>query len=244
MLKVSPLRSSWNLPDLRRGFVETIPLGIGVTIYGLVYGMLGRQGVLPFWMIPAMSLIVFAGSSQILAAEMMISGASPLSVITTVLVVNLRHVVMSADMAVHVQDESAGKKALAAFFLTDEAYAVSYAHFQREKGTISYILGAGLDIYLFWALSSVAGYWFGNLVPPILEPAFGFAMAAAFLSMLVPAVRNLPVLAAVLVSAATAVCGSLWLSGKWYILLAAFTGSAAGFLLENLRNKRKKEVTA
>ena len=44
-----------------------------------------------------------------------------------------------------------GKKALAAFFLTDEAYAVSYAHFQREKGTISYILGAGLDIYLFWA---------------------------------------------------------------------------------------------
>lgn len=241
-MKVSPLRSSWNLPDLRRGFVETIPLGIGVTIYGLVYGMLGRQGVLPFWMIPAMSLIVFAGSSQMLAAEMMISGASPLSVITTVLVVNLRHVVMSADMAVHVQGESAGKKALAAFFLTDEAYAVSYAHFQREKGTISYILGAGLDIYLFWALSSVAGYWFGNLVPPILEPAFGFAMAAAFLSMLVPAVRNIPVLAAVLVSAATAVCGSLWLPGKWYILLAAFTGSTAGFLLEECRNKRKKEV--
>lgn len=238
----SPLRSGWNLPDLRRGFMETIPLGIGVTIYGLVYGMLGRQGVLPFWMIPAMSLIVFAGSSQILAAEMMISGASPLSVITTVLVVNLRHVVMSADMAVHVQDEPAGKKALAAFFLTDEAYAVSYAHFQREKGTISYILGAGLDIYLFWALSSVAGYWFGNLVPPILEPAFGFAMAAAFLSMLVPAVRNIPVLSAVLVSAATAVCGSLWLPGKWYILLAAFTGSTAGFLLEECRNKRKKEV--
>ena len=241
-MKSSPLRSGWNLPDLRRGFMETVPLGIGVTIYGLVYGMLGRQGVLPFWIIPAMSLIVFAGSSQILAAEMMISGASPLSVITTVLVVNLRHVVMSADMAVHVQDEPAGKKALAAFFLTDEAYAVSYAHFQREKGTLSYILGAGLDIYLFWALSSVAGYWFGNLVPPILEPAFGFAMAAAFLSMLVPAVRNIPVLAAVLVSAATAVCGSLWLPGKWYILLAAFTGSTAGFLLESLRNKRKKEV--
>ncbi len=228
---------SWDLRELRRGFVDTIPLGIGVTIYGLVYGMLGRQGLLPFWIIPAMSLIVFAGSSQILAVQMMISGASPFSVITTVLVVNLRHVVMSADMSVHVREDSAGKKALAAFFLTDEAYAVSYAHFQREKGSVSYILGCGLDIYLFWALSGVVGYWFGNLVPPLLEPAFEFAMAAAFLSMLVPVVRNWPVLTAVLVSAVTAICGSLWLPGKWYILLSALTGSAAGFLLEEIRNK-------
>ena len=236
----SPLhRGRWNMGELRRGFVQTIPLGIGVTIYGLVYGMMGRQGLLPFWMIPAMSLIVFAGSSQMLAAEMVISGASPLSVMTTVLVVNLRHMVMSADMAVHVQEASAGQKALAAFFLTDEAYAVSYLRFQQEKGSVSYMLGCGLDIYLFWNLSSVAGYWFGNLVPPLLEPAFGFAMAAAFLSMLVPTVRNRPVLIAVLVSAVTAICGSLWLPGKWYILLSALTGSTAAFLAEELRNKRK-----
>lgn len=233
----------WDLRELRRGFVETIPLGIGVTIYGLVYGMLGRQGFLPFWMIPAMSLLVFAGSSQILAVQMMISGASPFSVITTVLVVNLRHVVMSADLAVHVQEDSPRKKALAAFFLTDEAYAVSYAHFQREKGSVSYILGCGLDIYFFWALSGIAGYWFGNLVPPLLEPAFGFAMAAAFLSMLIPVVRNLPVLTAVLVSAVTAICGFLWLPGKWYILLSALTGSTAGFLLEEIRNRPRRTAS-
>ena len=132
-MKSSLLHSrGWNPGELRRGFVQTIPLGIGVTIYGLVYGMMGRQGLLPFWMIPAMSLFVFAGSSQMLAAEMMISGSSPLSVIITVLAVNLRHVVMSADMAAHVREAPAGKKALAAFFLTDEAYAVSYLRFQRE----------------------------------------------------------------------------------------------------------------
>ena len=239
-MKSSLLHSGgWNPGELRRGFVQTIPLGIGVTIYGLVYGMMGRQGLLPFWMIPAMSLFVFAGSSQMLAAEMMISGSSPLSVIITVLAVNLRHVVMSADMAAHVREAPAGKKALAAFFLTDEAYAVSYLRFQREKGSVSYILGCGLDIYLFWNLSSVAGYWFGTLVPPLLEPAFGFAMAAAFLSMLIPTVRSRPALTAVLVSAVTAICGSLWLPGKWYILLSALTGSAAGFLAEELRNRQK-----
>ena len=144
-MKSSLLHSGgWNPGELRRGFVQTIPLGIGVTIYGLVYGMMGRQGLLPFWMIPAMSLFVFAGSSQMLAAEMMISGSSPLSVIITVLAVNLRHVVMSADMAAHVREAPEGKKALAAFFLTDEAYAVSYLRFQREKGSVSYILGCGL----------------------------------------------------------------------------------------------------
>ena len=64
-------------------------------------------------------------------------------------------------------------------------------------------------------------------------------MAAAFLSMLIPTVRSRPALTAVLVSAVTAICGSLWLPGKWYILLSALTGSAAGFLAEELRNRQK-----
>ncbi len=194
-MKSSLLHSrGWNPGELRRGFVQTIPLGIGGHHIwaGIRYdGAAGPPS--PFWMIPAMSLFVFAGSSQMLAAEMMISVPLPLSVIITVLAVNLRHVVMSADMAAHVREGACGeKRRWPPFFLTDEAYAVSYLRFQREKGSVSYILGCGLDIYLFWNLSSVAGYWFGNLVPPLLEPAFGFAMAAAFLSMLIPTVRSRP----------------------------------------------------
>lgn len=56
-------------------------------------------------------------------------------------------------------------------------------------------------------------------------------MAAVFLAMLIPLIQDFPTLAAVLVSLVTAVAGSLYLPGKWYILLAALTGQPGGLRL-------------
>ena len=233
MSKRSSLSNKGHIRALRRGFLDTVPLGIGVTIYGLVYGMMARQAGIPLWMTLGMSLIVFAGSSQMVAVEMLASGAGPLSTMLTILVVNLRHIVMGTDIARFIPGAGKKERALTAFFLTDEAYAVSYTHFQHDlSGGARYVLGCGLNIYLFWGVSGVLGYLGGNRLPPALEPAFGFAMAAAFLSMLVPIIRDRPTLAAVLTAAAVSVAGSLWLPRKWYILLAAFAGSAVGFLLD------------
>lgn len=226
-----------------QGFLDTIPLGIGVTIYGLVYGLLGRQGNLPLWLVLGMSLLVFAGSSQIVAAQMLISGAGPLAAMATVLVVNLRHIVMAADVAAYIPEATVPQKLVNAFFLTDESYAASSAHFRlqadpHQPGNTAYMRGCGLNIYLFWALSTLLGYLFGNLVPAAVQPAFGFAMAAAFLTMLLPILRDWPTLAAALVAAVTAVCGAVYLPGKWYVLLAALTGSLTGFLCGEWRQRK------
>jgi 4-azaleucine resistance transporter AzlC len=221
---------------LWEGFRDTIPLGIGVVLYGVVYGMLGRQGGVPFWFILGMSLLVFAGSSQMAAVELLVSGAGPLSTVLTICVVNLRHVVMGADLSRFLTGAKGRERAVNAFFLTDEVYAVTYTHFRSSplpsagRRDMVYMRGSGLCIYSFWALSGAAGYLGGQLVPPLLEPALGFAMSAVFLAMLLPLVRDLPTLASVLVSAVTAVAGYLWLPGKWYILLAALAGCLAGFL--------------
>lgn len=225
--------------DFGRGFWDTLPLGLGVTIYGLVYGILGRQGNLPFWFVVGMSLLVFAGSSQIMALQMMISGAGALSTIFTVLIVNLRHLIMAADLSVYLQDASAVQKLRNAFFLTDESYTAAYIRFRTSGASADYMFGCGMDIYCFWVLSSAAGYLFGNLIPSILEPALSFAMAAAFLSMLLPVVKDFPTIAAVLTSAITAVVGAIYLPGKWYIVLSAFAGSSVGFLCGELSGKRR-----
>lgn len=248
---LSPSRATNSMPGGHRlrkrfivkGFVDTVPLGIGVTIYGLVYGMTSRHAGIPLWVVLGMSLLVFAGSSQMVAVDMIASGAGPLATMATMLIVNLRHVVMATDIARFLPEATRGQRALSAFFLTDESYAVSYSHFRRQPdGGAAYLLGCGVNIYLFWGASGVVGYLAGNLLPPILEPALGFAMAAAFLSMLVPLVVDIPTLAAVLVSAVAAVAGNLLLPGKWYILLAAFAGSAAGFLCESLRKRKGGEA--
>lgn len=224
-----------------RAFRDTIPLGIGVVLYGLVYGMMGRQEGIPFGFVLGMSLLVFAGSSQMAALELVCSGAGPLTTTFTILVVNLRHVVMGADLSRYMKAVPTAARCADAFFLTDEVYAMTYTAFRSTPPQFpsAYMLGSGLCVYSFWALSGVAGYFFGQLVPPVLEPALGFAMAAVFLAMLIPLIRDFPTLAAVLVSLVTAVAGSLYLPGKWYILLAALTGSLAGFGCEELRLRRR-----
>lgn len=228
---------------MTQGFLDTIPLGIGVTIYGLVYGLMGRQGHLPLWVVLGMSLLVFAGSSQIVAAEMLISGAGPLAAMATVLIVNLRHIVLAADIAAYIPDATIPQKLRNAFFLTDESYAASSTHFRtqadpHQPGNAAYMWGCGLNIYTFWALSTLLGYLFGNLVPAAVQPAFGFAMAAAFLTMLLPILRDWPTVAAAVTAGVTAVVGDLCLPGKWYVLLAALTGSLTGFLCSEIRERK------
>lgn len=157
---------------LWEGFRDTIPLGIGVVLYGVVYGMLGRQGGVPFWFILGMSLLVFAGSSQMAAVELLVSGAGPLSTVLTIFVVNLRHVVMGADLSRFLTGAKGRERAVNAFFLTDEVYAVTYTHFRSSplpsagRRDMAYMRGSGLCIYSFWALSGAAGYLGGQLVPP------------------------------------------------------------------------------
>lgn len=232
---MSPLASSpSSSPRYRtQGFIDTIPLGIGVTIYGLVYGMMARQAGIPLWVVAALSLLVFAGSAQMVTVELLAAGADIITTVITVLVVNLRHLLMSADIARFTEGSRKRSRALTAFFLTDEAYAVSYTHFQHSPlGGTAYILGCGLNIYLFWGTAGVAGYLSGNFVPTMLQPALGFAMSAAFLSMLVPLVKDKPTLAAVIAAAVVALAGNLWLPGKWYILLAALAGGLVGYWLD------------
>ena len=49
--------------EIMRGFIDTIPLGISVAIYGLVYGVLGGKAGLSVIEVAAMSMFVFAGAS-------------------------------------------------------------------------------------------------------------------------------------------------------------------------------------
>lgn len=227
--------------ELIKGFMDTIPLGISCSIYGLVYGVLGAKAGLSVMAVGAMSAFIFAGSSQIAVVQMIAQGgAAPFSVILTVLIMNLRHTLMSASLSSSLKKTPRRMKMLNAYFLTDESYAVTYAHFQKHEPSSMYFLGSGLNIYVFWGLAGVLGYFSGNVIPPALNPVFDFAFAAAFIGMLVPTVKDMPVLLSVLVSAVVSLLGSLYFPGKLYIIFAGITGSLAGYFASSMKKVEKE----
>lgn len=223
--------------EFLRGFTDTMPLGISVSIYGVVYGVLAGKAGLSVFTVIAMSAFVFAGASQMAAVQMLALGSSPVSVILTIFIVNLRHYLMAASIAPYLKEYSTRLKLISAYFMTDESYAVTYNHFQKEKPSIHYFLGSGLNIYIFWGAAGVLGYLFGNAIPPQVNYVFDFAFVAAFMGILVPTVKDMPILVTVIASAVISVLGCLYIPGKWYILIAGIGASLVGFAASGIKNR-------
>ena len=94
---VSRRSEFWN------GVKDTFPLVVGAIPFGIIFGALAvTSGVSPGGAL-AMSAIVFAGSSQFIAAGLVAGGAPLLVIVLTTLVVNLRHALYSASLAPHMK---------------------------------------------------------------------------------------------------------------------------------------------
>lgn len=226
--------------EIRKGFIDTLPIGISVAIYGLVYGVLGAKAGLSIFEVAAMSLFVFAGASQIAAVQMIALGSNPFSIIITVFIINLRHLLMGASISTYLKEFPFKMKMFNAFFMTDESYAVTYNHFQKNKPTTEYFLGSGLNIYLLWGGSGVIGCLFGNAIPSQINFIFDFAFVAAFLGILIPMIKDFSVVLTVIAAGIISVFGQRYIPGKWYIIFAGIGASLVGVLSQYLANYIKK----
>ena len=114
------------------GVRDEAPILLGVVPFGLVFGALAISAHLSTLAAQAMSSIIFAGSAQFIAAQLVGTGTSGLVILMVVFVVNLRHALYSASVAPHVKHLKTGWKLLLSYLLTDEAYAVTITHYNRE----------------------------------------------------------------------------------------------------------------
>jgi 4-azaleucine resistance transporter AzlC len=175
-----------------RGVREEAPILLGVVPFGLIFGALAMDANISIPAAQAMSSIIFAGASQIIAAQMIGSGASILVIILVVFVVNLRHALYSASVAPHVNHLGLGWKMLLAYLLTDEAYAVTISHYNKGGGDPSkkhwYFLGAGLTLWSTWQVSTFLGIFIGSRLPQSWP--LDFVLPLTFIALVVPALKD------------------------------------------------------
>jgi 4-azaleucine resistance transporter AzlC len=204
-----------------------MPLWLGVVPFGLAYAVLARGAGLSLVETQALSLLVFAGSSQVSAVGLFARGASGIGIVFTTLLLNVRHVLYGLSLGRDVP-LTRRERLAAAFFLTDEAYGVSVA---RGARTFPFVLGAELSLYLTWNLATLAGALLGGVIPDPEKLGVDFVFPLAFLALLVPLLRRrLDVLVALLAG------GLAWLlarslPGGLPILIAGVAGSLLGALL-------------
>lgn len=216
------------------GVRAELPILLGVIPFGMIYGVLALSAGLPSGAALGMSSIVFAGSAQFVGTQLIGAGTPGIVVVLTTFVVNLRHMLYSASVAPHVKHLRPVWKWLLAYLLTDEAYAVTIIHYNRESDPAHkhwYFLGAGLALWGTWQASTAVGIFLGARVPA--SWALDFTLALTFIAIVIPALRDRASVAAALSAGVVALLAA-GLPYKLGLMLAALTGIVVGVALETL----------
>lgn len=225
-----------SLNEFVAGVWAEVPVCLGVVPFGMVYGVVARTAGLPSGLALAMSSIVFAGSAQFIAVQLLQAGAAAWMIVASTLVVNLRHVLYGFSMGPHLHSLSARWKWLLAYLLTDEAYAVTIVRYRAIEDDRSirgqahwYYLGAGLTLWATWQASTLSGILLGAQVPS--GWSLDFALSLTFIALVVPGLTRRAELTAALVAGMAAVLAA-GLPYRLGLMLAALVGIAGGLLVE------------
>jgi len=218
------------------GAKATIPMIIGAIPFGIIFGTLAESSGLSIWGAMAMSLFVYAGSSQFIAVGLLATGVGPVIIIGTTLVVNMRHLLYSTALVDKVKHLSQGWRALLAFGLTDESFAVVNARYLDGSDNSHahwFFLGSIVAMYGNWQLCTWLGIGLGELFPDMTNWGLDFAMSVTFLGIVIPYLRNKPMWLAV-ISAATFAMVLRDLPHQLGLVAAAISGICIGYASQQI----------
>lgn len=228
-----------NHKDFISGARDSLPILLGVVPFAMICGVAAvSAGLTPFEAI-AMTLIVYAGASQLAVFQLMSISSPWLIMVLTAWIINVRFTMYSAALAPYLQNEPLARKAPFAYMLSDQAFGVTMSRFSNKlpSNPSWYYYGSVATVWLTWNASATAGALLGTLVPA--SWGFDFAFPLSFLALMFAALIDQPTSAAALVAGLTAVL-SVGLPYNLGLVLAALLGILAGVLAEALSRQPSK----
>lgn len=219
--------------DVIRGAVDSFPIVISIFPFGIVFGVLAIKSGFTIYEACFSSVVVFAGAAQFCSLPLFAAGVSPWAIIATTFIINLRHLIMGASVARKIKEEGLFPRALAAYYLIDESFAVTSAWWDsgKRESARDYLIGSGLAAWTSWNTATILGALFGNILGDPKRLGLDFAIVAGFIGLLVPLVKGRLEVLVLLIAVIASILSYLLIPGNWYILIATVFGSVVGAVL-------------
>ncbi len=209
-----------------------IPLGLaaGIALY--------EAGFTPLFVL-LMSVLVYTGAGQFMAASMTAAGAAAPSIIIMNLFLSLRMSLMTSSLAPNVNHRSTPFLLLFGHTTVDESFGVNtYAFDHEEDWTSDKALATNIIPHLAWIISTYVGTVIGSSVN-IPTTIVNYLLIAMFISMLVDQLTSSTYVLVAVVTMLLAVILDALLQNNISIVLAAVLGSFVGYLVDEYANQNE-----
>jgi predicted branched-subunit amino acid permease len=228
--------------DLLAGARAMVPWLLAVTPFGLVIGVSASNAqisTLAGWMTGP---LIYGGSAQIAAIELLDAGAAPVAVIITALVINLRLVFYSAAIATHWRGTPWWWRLLGGYLLVDPSFVVGIDRYGQPSDRLrahSHYLGAAVTLWVAWLAAIATGALAGAQLPPALH--LEFVIPLFLVGQVVPKLRATTTRRAALTAAAVAL---LAFSAPMHlgVAVAIAAGIAAGLWPHHHHRRRRRRA--
>ena len=186
------------------------PVALGIGAWGLMTGVAMLKSGLSVPEAVAMTLLVYAGSSQLAALPLLVAGAPGWVILATGFCVNLRFVVFSLHLRPYLLHMPRWRRLMHGYLTADMSYAMFTRRFAQPGSTPAerdaqeaYLTGGYCVTWLAWMVMSLVGIALANFIPT--HWGLGFAGVLSLVAIVCSmATTRLRILAA-LIAAATAV---------------------------------------
>lgn len=160
-------------------FPYTLPILAGFLFLGVTYGIYMNTCGFDFWYPMLMSLVIFAGSMEFVAANLLLGAFQPLQALALALMINARHLFYGISMLDRYRG-TGWKKPYLIFGMCDESFSINYtAKIPNGVDRGWFLFFVTLLNQIYWVAGATLGGLFGSLIAFDTE-GLSFVMTAMF----------------------------------------------------------------
>ena len=171
------------------GMKAGMPVCVGYFSVSFGFGAMAIVQGLTVWQAILISASNLTSAGQFAGLTVITVGATILEMILTQVVINSRYALMSLALGQRLgSNVGTGKRLIAAFFNTDEVFALGMS--RGKNLTTAFFVGAGVVAALGWVSGTAMGAVAGSLLPESVQMALGVMLYGMFIAIVVPQAKE------------------------------------------------------
>ena len=189
-----------------------MPVCVGYFSVSFGFGAMALAQGLTVWQAILISATNLTSAGQFAGLTVIAAGATVMEMILTQLVINSRYALMGLALGQRLgPGVGNGKRLVAAFFDTDEVFALGMS--REGRLSVSFFVGAGTVAAIGWVGGTALGALAGSVLPLSVRAALGTMLYGMFIAIVVPQARQERPMLACVALALVLSCLFAWVPG-------------------------------